>query len=133
MDVGTQTTNPSTLALDGSAQTTLDFFLYGEGGQALTLRSAHLYLPSWNQTFFSPVQHQAPNLDLYLTSFPTTYSLTEVDVPDNTNAIYYARVTGEAGAVHYVRIHVRVLPGGFPSRSIAVRLSLQRMPGVQAA
>jgi hypothetical protein len=131
MDVGTQNSDPATLAIDPSAQTALDFFLYGEGGQALTLRAANLYLQGWNATLFSPEYHQGPGLDLYLPAFPSGYTHSEVPVMDNT--VYYARVFGNQGAVHYVRIHVRITSGTFPTRSVAIRLSLQRLPGVLAA
>ena len=131
MDVGSQTSNPRTLAMEAQGREAVDFFVDGAAGQPLVLRAANLYLQSLNATLFSPVQHQAPNLDLYLTSFPSTFSLSEVTVVDNT--IYYARVFGDQGTVLYVRIHVRIAPGDYPDRSVMITLSLQRQASVQAA
>jgi len=133
IDAGTQTTNPIAVVITPSAEGTLDFFLQGRAGQPLLLSSANQYLSAWNVTLFSTESIAAPTLDTALAAFPAgiTFSLLNVPVADNT--IYFARIEGAPGEVHYIRIHVRVPAGTFPSRAIEVRLSLQRAPGVPVA
>jgi hypothetical protein len=134
IDVGTTTTDPAVLVLDPLFRTKVDFFLQGPAGQPLVLRSPDQYLPSWNVTRFSNETTISVSLDTSRTAFPAdgTFVLSNVSVADNT--IYYARVQGDLGLVHYVRIHVRVTPGtSFPDRTVVIRLSLQRVPGTPLA
>ena len=134
IDAGTQTLNPSTFFISPSAQGSMDFFLQGHAGQSLRLSSANQYSSGWNATLFSTETVTSSTLDTARAAFPAdiTFSLLNVPVTDNT--IYFARVQGAgSGVFHFIRILVHDLGGSFPSRSIEVRLSLQRAPGVPSA
>ena len=132
LDVGTQTTDPSTLPVDANATATMDLLCYGGGNKQialpLSLWSAGLYQINFNPTKFSTVSHPSPSLDFYLSSFPdvSTFSSDSVTIVDNT--IYYAQVIGDNHTVLYARLHVHIVPGlDFPNRKIEVRISLQRV------
>ncbi len=135
-DAGSQTLDPSTMVVvvDTVIQARMDFYLFGQGGQPLEFRSANLFLAYWNITLFSTVTTAAGSLNTYLPSFPdpTTFILGSVVLADST--IYYARVEGDApGTFNYARIFVRLIPGTYPSRSIEVEVSLQRVPNLPYA
>jgi hypothetical protein len=133
IDAGTQSSNPSTFLISPSAQATMDFFLQGHAGQALLLSSANQYSSQWNATLFSTETITSSSLDTARAAFPasTTFSLLNIPVVNNT--IYFAQVQGAPGQFNFIRILVRVPAGSFPSRSVEVRLSLQRAPGVPSA
>jgi hypothetical protein len=138
LDVGSAFQDPSVLSFSSPyARLYVDLFVWGEGtsvGQTsspLELHSASLYSSAYNATLFSPVTHTATSLAYPLGEFPQEFSLTSIPVQDNT--IYYVRVLGENGAVYFARVHVRVLGGTAPNRTIAVRISLQRTPGLPMA
>ena len=134
LDVGTRLTDPLAVPVAYAVQGTMDLWLNGDAGQPLRLMSANLWLAGWNVTRFSSVVTPAPSLDVAIPAFPaqSTFAQGIVQVQDNT--IYYAICEGDLSSeVHYVRIHVHVLPGSFPDRSIEIRLSLQRQPGVPFA
>ncbi len=136
-NVGTRTTNPSTMILDPLdpvVQQTMDFAFYGGSGQIeqpLAMWGASHYVGALNETRFSTVTQSAVSLDLPLAAFPAedTFTKDSITVVDNT--VYYARVIGDPGEVNYVRLHLRVRPGLiFPDRVIEVHLSLQRVPSL---
>jgi hypothetical protein len=136
LDAGGSASNPVVLAIETNNPTvaqTLDLYLWGGEGmlsEPLALRSAHLLLGSWNTTVFSTVSHASASLDLPLDRFPSIQTFALDAVPVAANTIFYARVVGNQGGVNYVRIHVGEISGAGRSRSIAVRLSLQRVPGL---
>jgi len=137
LDVGGQQSDPLAMAVEGGNPTVgqrMDIYLFGGEGeieQPLTLRSANLFLGSWNSSFFSTVSHSSTSLDYPLSSFPVATSFTENAVQIQDNRVYYLRVVGDQGSVNYARIHVRVVPGGGQrNRSIEVKISLQRAPGL---
>lgn len=136
-DVGGQNSNPLRFALsvsDPIVAAQLDCYLFGGEGeieQPLELRSANVFFGPWNTTLFSTISHPGSSLDHPLSAFPDAGTFTEnhVDISDNT--IYYARVVGDQGGVNYVRLHIHVLSGGGQrNRSVELRVSLQRVPGV---
>jgi len=139
-DVGTSTTNPSAMVIDLNdpmVQQTLDLFFNGdtvETHQSLSMWSANLLLGPFNATLFSTRTDASPTLDFPLGAFPAedTFVKDSVTVVDNT--IYYAKVIGDPQQVNYARIHVHIKAGTFPpNRIIEVRVSLQRVPGLQFA
>lgn len=133
-NVGTRTTNPSTTALEASAQTTMDFYIDGGIGgvqRPLAMVSASRYQAGWNETRFSTVAHAASSLDFPLSSFPAEITFTRDSVEIADNMIYYLHVIGDPGESNYARLHVRFISGtSFPDRQIQIRVSLQRLPGV---
>ncbi len=131
LHVGDRLTDPATMALnDPNAATTMDLFLFEMQDQSLVIRSANLFVGIWNHTLFSTVVDTATSLDVYRSSFPTADTFTLDNVPVSDNVIYYALVTGQPGESNYVRLHIRDLGGTTPNRSIAIRISLQRIPGL---
>ena len=134
LDVGTATLNPAAMTVTSPNAAQMDLYLYGGSGavqDSLQLQSTSLLASVWNSTLFSTVTQSSTGLDYYLAAFPdpTTFTLARVPVVDNT--IYYVRVVGDYGAYNYARIHVHVQPGTvFPSRTVEVRVSLQRVPGL---
>jgi hypothetical protein len=130
---GSQTTNPAALSLVVTNQPLLDFFLEGLGGQPLVLRSASEFQTNWKLTLFSTQSDSSLTLDLPLSAYPpdATFTLTDLLIKDNT--IYYAQIRGDTGETLALRFHVHILPGVFPNRSVEIRLSLQRLPGVPYA
>jgi hypothetical protein len=132
LDAGTTTRAPSAMALTPAAEPLLDMYLIGNGGQPLLLQSARLYSQDWNATLFSTVSHPSGNLDYPLPAFPGTTTFTQESITLQQNTIYYARIVGEGGDYHFVRLHVRT-SGTYPNRSCEVRLSLQRLPNTPYA
>ncbi|MEW6509384.1 MAG: hypothetical protein AB1428_00345 [Bacteroidota bacterium] len=133
VDAGTTTTNPVAFEITPQVEATLDFFLQGAANQPLRLRSANLYSSGWNVTLFSSVVTANATLDSALTAFPAEASFALQEIQVGNDSVYCARIHGNTGEQHYVRIHVRILPGVFPDRSVQLRLSLQRVPFVPFA
>jgi hypothetical protein len=131
-DAGTATQVPSTMAMTLAAEAIVDMYLIGNGGQPLLLQSARLYSQDWNATLFSSVSHASANLDYFLPAFPDAVTFTQETVTLQHNTIYYARVVGDGGDYHYVRLHVRTA-GTYPNRTCEIRLSLQRLPNTPYA
>ena len=139
-NVGTTTTNPSTLVLDPTdpaVQQTMDFYLFGGSQQIqqpLALWSAHHYIGTFNHTIFSTQTDVATTLDYPLTAFPSENTFTKDTIAVGDNTIYYVKVVGDPLQFNYARIHVRYRIGSaFPDRILDVRVSLQRVPGLQYA
>jgi hypothetical protein len=136
LDLGGTTSNPTTLSVDPADPTvglTLDLYLYGGEGEIsdpLRFRSADFLVGSWNHTYFSTIVDSSSTLDLPLARFPAAESFTLDAVPITQNSIVYARVTGNEGDVHYVRIHIGDISGSGRTRSVQVRISLQRVVGL---
>jgi hypothetical protein len=132
-DVGTRISDPATIAVNPAAPQTMDMYLYGGAGQIsepLSMRSAHLYQGNRNVTYFSSVSHSSTSLDYPLSAFPAEASFTEDDILVVDNTIYYAKIVGANQETNYARLHVRVTGGSFPDRTIEIRVSLQRQPGL---
>jgi len=127
---GSAARNPSaeSFSSPGIADTTMDFYLYGPAGGALELVSANVYSAGWHTTVFSSQSTASTDLNAPLGAFPpdNTFTLSSVIVADNT--IYYAKISGNAGEVYYIRVHVHLTGGSFPSRTAEVRISLQKVP-----
>jgi hypothetical protein len=134
LDVGTRLTDPVVVPVAYAVQQSMDMWLNGDAGQPLRLMSANLWLSDWNVTLFSSLITPAPSLDVAIPAFPAPSTFTESLVQLQDNTIYYAICEGDlANERHYARIHVHILPGSFPNRSIQIQLSLQRQPGVPFA
>lgn len=136
-NVGTSTTDPSTMVIDLTdpvVQQTMDLYVNGGTQQIqlpLTLWSAHLYFGNFNRTFFSTQTNASPTLDYPLSAFPSDITFTKDSIAIVDNTIYYAKVIGDPQQINYVRIHVHIRPGtSFPNRVVEIRLSLQRAPGL---
>lgn len=135
-DVGTATLDPAAMGVNATNATRMDLYLFGGNGgvaEALQLQSTNLLASVWNSTMFSTVSHPSAGLDYYLAAFPaaSTFTLDRVPVIDNT--IYYVRAIGDNGNSNYTyaRVHVHVQSGtAFPSRSVELRVSLQRVTGL---
>jgi hypothetical protein len=128
VDGGSGTTNPATIGLlDVNADSTLDFYLSGASNSPLQFLSASIYNPGWHQTTFSTVSTSSPDLNAPLPGFPldNTFTLTSVTLSDNV--IYYVKTLGNTGEINYIRVHVHILSGTYPSRSVDIRISLQRV------
>lgn len=134
LNVGTRLTDPEAVPVGLAVQNSMDFWVNGDAGQPLTLRSANLWLSDWKVTQFSSVSTPAPSLNVAIPAYPAPSTFTQGIVQIQDNTVYYAICEGDLpGERHYVRIHVHVLDGVFPDRSIEIRLSLQRQPGVPYA
>ena len=137
MHLGDVSTDPSPMALsDVNAETNMDVYLLGESGQPLELRSANLYLGSWNTTLFSTQSDASQTLNLYLSAFPSGGTFTQSSFAIDDNTIYYAvveRQLSQSVPKYFARIQIHMLGGSFPDRSIAVRISLQRTAGLSFA
>jgi hypothetical protein len=134
LNVGTRLTNPSTVPVVAAFQESMDLVLVGDAGTVLRFQSANLVTASWNVTLISTVKSSSTSLDYFLESFPadSTFRLTETLIQNNT--IYYVIAEGDfPNERNYARIHVRVIPGTFPNRSITVTISIQREPSVPFA
>jgi hypothetical protein len=132
-DVGTRISDPGAIAVSPAAPLTMDLYIYGGAGQIsepLELRSAHMYQGNRNVTYFSTATHSATSLDYLLSAFPPEASFTENTVLVADNTIYYVKVVGANQETNYARLHVRVTGGSFPDRTIEIRVSLQRQPGL---
>lgn len=134
-NVGTSTTNPSTMVIDlrdPLVQQTMDFYINGgtqQIQQPLAMWSANLYIGSFDRTFFSTQTNSSPTLDYPLSVFPSDITFTKDSIAIVDNTIYYAKVIGDPQQVNYARIHVRIRPGtSFPNRVVEIRVSLQRVP-----
>jgi hypothetical protein len=134
INVGSRTTSPFTLEVNGSAGNVLDFYLFGGDGfsqQPLALYAGDQFAGSFRPTRFSTVTHSSSSLDLPLTTFPADTTFIRQSIPVTDNTIYYARVVINNVEVHFVRIHVRQRAGAtYPERVIELRLSLQRVAGL---
>lgn len=134
-NVGTSTTNPSTMQInldDPVVQQTMDLFFNGdsvETHQSLSMWSAHLRLATLNHTLFSTQTDAAPSLDLPLASFPPEYSFTKDSIAVVDNTIYYAKVVGDPFQTNFARLHLHVT-GSVGNRIVEVHVSLQRVPGL---
>ncbi|HTO95370.1 MAG TPA: hypothetical protein VMM80_13345 [Bacteroidota bacterium] len=129
VSAGSATRNPAGVGFsDPSADSTMDFYLYGPAGGPLQLLSASVYNAGWHATFFSAQTTAAADLNTPLPAFPpdNTFALQAVTLSDNT--VYYARISGNAGEVYYCRVHIHFTGGSFPNRTAEVRISLQKVP-----
>ncbi|MFN0159471.1 MAG: fibronectin type III domain-containing protein [Bacteroidota bacterium] len=135
-DVGGQNSDPLRFAInvaDPAVAAQMDCYLFGGEGEIelpLELRSANVFFGPWNVTLFSTVSHSSTSLDYPLAAFPDVTTFTENHVDLENNTIYYVRVVGDQGGVNYARLHVRLLGGSQRNRSVEIRVSLQRLPGV---
>jgi len=128
VSAGSSVRNPAAVGFsDLSADSTMDFYLYGPAGGALQLVSASGHEVNWHATYFSTQTTGSTDLNAPLAAFPpdNTFTLQSVGAADNT--IYYAKISGNAGDVYYVRVHVHLTGGSFPTRTAEVRISLQRV------
>ena len=128
VDAGTGTTDPRAVGLlDANADSTLDFYLWGPANSPLQLLSADAYNPGWHRTLFSTQTTSSPDLNAPLATFPqdNTFTLQSLTLADSV--IYYAKIQGNTDEVNYVRVHVRLLPGNYPSRQVEIRISLQKV------
>jgi hypothetical protein len=137
LHVGSTATDPYTMVLEPTqpnVQQDLHLVLYGGSQQIqepLAFWSDHLFVGSFNHTFFSTQVDPSSSLDLPLASFPAEETFTKDTIRIADNSIYYVKVIGDPGQVNYARIHVRyVLGSAFPDRRIEIRISLQRSAGV---
>lgn len=138
LDLGSALRDPSVTSFSApNARQLADLYLWGEPVTAgsvsspLELRSPSLFSTAFNATLLSPVTNSSPSLDLPLSAFPQEFSLQIIPVTDNT--IYYVRFLGENATLFYARLHVRVLGGVAPGRTIGVTVSLQRTPALPIA
>jgi len=132
LHIGSRTTDPYAIVLQSGVQPVLHLILFGAGAQPLKLQSASYVIQNGLITLFSPTSHASPDLDYFLSSYPSTYNTDETPVFDNT--IYYVRFRGDGGEYNYARLHVRVTPGAaYPNRSVEIRVSLQRLGELQLA
>jgi hypothetical protein len=138
IDLGSSLRDPSVTSFNApNARQLVDLYLWGEpvtaGGPAspLELRSPSFFSTAYNVTLMSSVTSASPSLDFPLSAFPQDFSTQIMPVTDNT--IYYVRVPGENATVFYARLHVRVLGGVAPNRTIGVTISLQRTPALPIA
>jgi hypothetical protein len=133
MRVGSKTTSPYAVVLTTpNASQVVQLVLEGSGAQPLRLQSPTYVLQNALPTLFSSTSHASPNLNYYLTEYPTTYDRDDVPIIDDT--IYYLRLRGDNGETNYARVHVHITPGAaFPNRSVEIRVSLQRVAELQLA
>jgi hypothetical protein len=138
LDMGSALRDPSVTSFSApGARQFVHLYLWGESTVAgqpaspLELRSPNLYSVSFNASLFSPVTHSASTLDYPLAEFPQEFSQQTMAVKDNT--IYYVRILGENATVFYARLHVKVLGGAAPDRTIGVTISLQRVAALPLA
>ncbi|HUI10608.1 MAG TPA: hypothetical protein VL221_09795 [Bacteroidota bacterium] len=127
---GSAVRNPSaeSFSTPGVADTTMDFYLYGPAAGALEFVSASVYSAGWHATLFSSQSTASADLNAPLAAFPpdNTFTLSSVTLADDT--IYYAKISGNAGEIYYIRVHVHLTGGSYPSRTAEVRISLQKVP-----
>ncbi|MGB6648395.1 MAG: hypothetical protein WBG01_07640 [Bacteroidota bacterium] len=134
LNVGTRLTDPGTTPVVVAFQESMDLVLVGDAGTALRFKSAHLVTAGWNVTLISTVTSSSTSLDYYLESYPADSTFTRTEALIENNTIYYVIAEGDfPNERNYARIHVRVIPGAFPDRSITVTISLQREPSVPFA
>lgn len=131
LNIGTRTAPPTAVPVALAAQLPFDAYVQGPGGQQLVLRGGQLFNAAYDPFQFADRADVATSLDYYIDQFPTTYTRGEVAIRDNT--IYYARGYGDAGDIHYARIHVRLGPGTYPNRTVVISLSVQTVPALQFA
>jgi hypothetical protein len=135
LDVGHALRDPMTMSLvDVNAGQLVDIFLAGGGllppGQEAPLRlySASIYAPAYPVALFSGVIHSSASLDYPLASYPG--SIDSLSVPVYDNSIYYVLIGGPNTTRYAARLHVHLLGGSYPNRSIAINVSLQKAPNV---
>jgi hypothetical protein len=138
LDVGNGLAIPRVMGLqDVNAGQLVDVFLAGGGlippGQEAPLRlySASIYAPAYPVAGFSATTSSSASLDCFLAAYPISFDSLSVQLTDNT--IYYVRVGGPNATVNVARLHVRLLGGTYPNRTVAINISLQRIPGVPIA
>jgi hypothetical protein len=138
LDVGNGLAIPRVMGLqDVNAGQLVDVFLAGGGlippGQEAPLRlySASIYAPAYPVAGFSSTTSSSPSLDYFLAAFPTSLDSLSVLLTDNT--IYYVRVGGPNATVNVARLHVRLLGGSYPNRTVAINISLERIPNLLVA
>ena len=127
LNIGGPGTDPDAVPIVIGQQPPVDLYLYAGGLQGgLTIRGGQMWEASWGPSLFSTTTTSSPDLDAYLSVFPSSFSQNEVPVTDNT--IYYLQAKGDDNQMHYLRLHVKVVPGlAFPNRSVEIRISLQRV------
>jgi hypothetical protein len=138
LDVGHAARNPMVMSLtEPNAGQLVDIFLastitgtVGEGGP-LRLYSASIYAPAYPVAIFSQSVHASATLNYPLASYPGTYDSLSVAVTDNS--IYYVLIGGPNATTYAARLHVRLLGGTYPNRTVAINVSLQRSPGLLLA
>jgi hypothetical protein len=134
LNVGTRLTNPESAPVVFAFQESMDLVLVGDAGTALRFQSAHLVTANWNVTLISTVTSPSTSLDYFLESYPADSTFTRTEALIQNNTIYYVLAEGDFPSErNHARIHVRVIPGSFPNRSIIVTISLQREPSVPFA
>lgn len=138
-DAGDNAADPAAFAIvttDPAVAAGMDLYLFGGEGEVeapLELRSADLFLGSWNATRFSTVTHSGPDLNLPLSQFPDAATFTEQRLVVVDSMICYVRMAGPGGVTHYARLHVRRSGGALRTRTVRISVSLQRRPGVPFA
>jgi len=126
---GSAARNPALVGFsDLTADSTMDFYLYGPSGSPLQLVSGSVYNAAWHATYFSTQSTSSADLNAPLGAFPPDNTFTNQSVALTDNTIYYATISGNAGDVYYIRLHVHLTGGSFPSRTAEIRISLQRVP-----
>ncbi len=134
LNVGTRLTDPSSGPIVFAFQESMDLALVGDAGTVLRFQSAHQVTTGWNVTLISTVTSSSTSLDYFLESYPADSTFTRTEALIENNAIYYVIAEGDfPNERNYARIHVRVIPGAFPNRSITVTISIQREPSVPFA
>ncbi|HTS00300.1 MAG TPA: hypothetical protein VML00_11135, partial [Bacteroidota bacterium] len=130
ISAGSSVRNPAAIAISnpGVADTTMDFYLYGPAGGALELVSASVYSSGWHTTTFSTQSTSSADLNAPLGAFPPDNTFTQQNVTVSDNTIFYAKISGNAGEIYYIRLHVHLTGGSTGSRTAEVRISLQRVP-----
>jgi hypothetical protein len=131
---GSRTTNAFALPIAAGNQLVLDLYIEGISGDNLRLKSASRFSQNWRVTLISSVSDSASSLDFYRKTFPGADTFSQVEIEIQDNHIYYVLVQGDnAGEWQYARLHVRLLGGTFPNRTVLVGVSLQRIAGVPFA
>jgi hypothetical protein len=112
----------------------IDVFLAGGGLVApgveapLRLHSASVYSPGYSVARFSTIHHSSSSLNYFLDTFPTQFDSASVALADNT--IYYVLVGGPNATYNVARLHVHLLGGAYPNRSVVINISLQKSPSL---
>lgn len=123
---------PKIFPIDSTFLSNADFYLFGGTGglpQTLQLFSADLYDGANHATRFSTVTDASSTLDFPRSSFPASSTFTSQSVTATVNTIYYVQLEGTSGP-YYARVLITGSSGSSPGRSIAMKLSIQRSPGV---
>ncbi len=135
LDVGDALRNPLVMPMGATnAGQLVDVFLAGGGLTApgadapLRLHSASVYSPGYSVARFSTIRHSSTSLNYFLDTFPSGFDSASVLLGDNT--IYYVLVGGPNATYNVARLHVRLLGGTYPNRSVAINISLQKSPSL---